>query len=151
MHFIFYLKKLKKKFFFWLHCATCGILVPQLGIEPAPLQWKHGVLITGPPGKSLKLLHFKLDFHRVEPMKVISSGIIVISINGSGKMTSLTLCSTCFYLFGCSLSPLLASLLCQTCKCWNIPELGPGLASFFHLFFLFNFIWFCCFKCHISL
>ena len=23
-------------FFFWLHCVTCGILVPQTGIEPEP-------------------------------------------------------------------------------------------------------------------
>ena len=23
-------------FFFWLRCATCGILVPQSGIEPVP-------------------------------------------------------------------------------------------------------------------
>ena len=25
----------------------------QLGIEAGPLQWKHGILTTGPPGKSL--------------------------------------------------------------------------------------------------
>ena len=34
----------------WLHCEECGILVPSPGIEP--LQWKHGVLTTRPPGKS---------------------------------------------------------------------------------------------------
>ena len=34
----------------WLHCEVCGILVPWPGIEP--LQWKHGVLTTRPPGKS---------------------------------------------------------------------------------------------------
>ena len=32
--------------------AACRILVPQPGIEPHPLHWKHRVLITGPPGKS---------------------------------------------------------------------------------------------------
>lgn len=31
----------------------CGILVPGLEIERVPLQWKHGVLIIGPLGKSL--------------------------------------------------------------------------------------------------
>ena len=36
--------------FFWLCQAACGILVPRPGIEPAPLQWKRGVLTTGPPG-----------------------------------------------------------------------------------------------------
>ena len=29
-----------------------GILVPQTGIEPVPLQWKHRVRTTGLPGKS---------------------------------------------------------------------------------------------------
>ena len=32
---------------------ACGILVPQPGIEPGPLQWKRRVLTTGPPGNSL--------------------------------------------------------------------------------------------------
>ena len=32
---------------FWLRRATCRTLVPR------PLQWKHGVLTTGLPGKSL--------------------------------------------------------------------------------------------------
>lgn len=29
-------------FFFWLHHSECGILVPRLGMEPEPLQWKQG-------------------------------------------------------------------------------------------------------------
>ena len=39
---------------FWLlfRYATCGILVPRPGIEPAPLQRKLEVLTTGLPGKS---------------------------------------------------------------------------------------------------
>ena len=32
--------------------TTCGILVPQPGIEPTALRWKLGVLTTGLPGKS---------------------------------------------------------------------------------------------------
>ena len=31
---------------------ACGILVPDKGSNPCPLQWKRGVLTTGPPGKS---------------------------------------------------------------------------------------------------
>ena len=31
-----------------------GILVPQPGMNPHPLQWKRRVLTTGPPGKSPK-------------------------------------------------------------------------------------------------
>ena len=44
--------------FFWLHLAACEILVPRPGIEPMPLQWKHRVLTTGPPGRSLHLTIF---------------------------------------------------------------------------------------------
>ena len=33
---------------------ACGILTPQPGLNPYFLQCKTGVLITGPPGKSLK-------------------------------------------------------------------------------------------------
>ena len=40
-------------FSFWLCCEACGILVPQSGIEPMPLQWKHRVLTTGLLGNSL--------------------------------------------------------------------------------------------------
>ena len=33
----------------WLCHAACGIIVPQAGIEPGPLQWEHRVLTTGLP------------------------------------------------------------------------------------------------------
>ena len=47
-------------FFFFQPCdEVCGVLVPQLGIELVPLQWKLGVLTTGPPGKSPHL-YFKI-------------------------------------------------------------------------------------------
>ena len=32
--------------------AASGILVPQPGIEPLPLQWKHGILTSRLPGNS---------------------------------------------------------------------------------------------------
>ena len=37
---------------FWLCYEACGILVPDQGWNLHPLHWKHGVLTTGPPGKS---------------------------------------------------------------------------------------------------
>ena len=39
------------KYYLLIHFLACGILVPWPGIEPAPLQWKHGVLTDEPPGK----------------------------------------------------------------------------------------------------
>ena len=30
-------------------------LVPDQGLNPGPLRWEHGVLATGPPGKSQEL------------------------------------------------------------------------------------------------
>ena len=36
--------------FLYFGHEACEILVPQPGIEPVPLQWKHRVLITGLPG-----------------------------------------------------------------------------------------------------
>ena len=42
-----------------VYCPTaCGILVPQPGIKPVPLARKHGVLTTGPPGKSIEGIFF---------------------------------------------------------------------------------------------
>lgn len=95
-----------------------------------------------------KLLCFKMDFYRVEYMKVTENRIIVVGLSGSGKMASLTWHSISFCLAGCSFFSLLASLI-QTSTYWNVPEFGPGFTSFFCLF-LFDFIWFC-FKCHTSL
>ena len=44
-------------YFFFIGCSAqhVGILVPGSGIKPVPLQRKHGVLTTGPPGNSPKL------------------------------------------------------------------------------------------------
>ena len=33
--------------------AVCGIQFPDQQSNPGPLQWEHGILATGPPGKSL--------------------------------------------------------------------------------------------------
>ena len=44
--------------FFFQSCAQ--ILAPSPGTETVPLQWKHGVLITGLPRKSLTLLAAEL-------------------------------------------------------------------------------------------
>ena len=37
---------------FWLHHSHAGSYFPDQGWNPCPLQWKHGFLTTGPPGKS---------------------------------------------------------------------------------------------------
>ena len=41
---------------FWPCRVACGILGPRQGSNLHPLQWKHRVLTTGPPGKSLAQL-----------------------------------------------------------------------------------------------
>ena len=39
------------------HAAQCvGSRFPHQGLNLHPLQWKHGVLTAGPPGKSLRVL-----------------------------------------------------------------------------------------------
>ena len=40
-------------FFFFFGHPACGILVPWSGVAHVTLQWKHGILTTGQPGKSL--------------------------------------------------------------------------------------------------
>ena len=42
--------------FFWLYHVACRILSHE-GLNLCLLQWKHGVLTTGPPGKS-SAVHF---------------------------------------------------------------------------------------------
>ena len=37
---------------FWPSHVAHRLLVPQPGIEPVSLQWKHEILTTRPPGKS---------------------------------------------------------------------------------------------------
>ena len=58
---------------FWLRSAACGILLPQ-GLNPWPLQWKCGVLTTGPPAKS-----FLLHFQRTPPLMGPFSAVQLLS------------------------------------------------------------------------
>ena len=44
---------------YWVLVAACAIWFPYQGWNPRPLHWEHGVLATGPPGKSF------LDFLRL--------------------------------------------------------------------------------------
>ena len=53
-------------FFFWPCIVACGTLVPWPGIELMPLNWKHGVLITGLPEKSLLSIWRKKDISKNE-------------------------------------------------------------------------------------
>lgn len=48
-------------FFFCLYWVACGILVSWAGFKPSLLQWKHGVLTTGPPG-TVHVVIFILTF-----------------------------------------------------------------------------------------
>ena len=41
---------------------ACGILVPQVGMEPVFLPWRYGILTSGPPGKSFKKTFFLILF-----------------------------------------------------------------------------------------
>ena len=50
-------------FFFWPCITAFGILVPQPGIEPVPLHWKHGLVTIGPPGKSPGTCFLKSQSH----------------------------------------------------------------------------------------
>ena len=49
-------------FFFLPYCAACGVSVHQWGSNPRPLLGKHGVLTTGPPGKSQPFFSFSLSY-----------------------------------------------------------------------------------------
>ena len=42
----------------WLCHTMCGILGPDQELNPHPLHWKHRVLTTRPPGKSLIIIIF---------------------------------------------------------------------------------------------
>ena len=61
--FTFYFYFLIKKNFFWLHCTALWDLSSPTSIERGPLQWKHRVLTTEPPGNSLLLLFYSQSFH----------------------------------------------------------------------------------------
>ena len=52
--------KQPRALFFCLLCMACGILVSRPGIEPTLPHWNHGVLTTGPPGKSPRALHVNI-------------------------------------------------------------------------------------------
>ena len=80
--------------FFWPRCAVCRILAPQIASNPCPLRWKHGVLTTRPPGKSLDLVSSPSGKHRA---------------HSSQAATNTILSSPCLYISSCtfpdSLSP----------------------------------------------
>ena len=49
---------------------VCGTYFLDQGLNPGPLHWEHGILATGPPGKS-PLLKLKTEFkafHRELPL-----------------------------------------------------------------------------------
>ena len=55
------------KWYLLFFCEVCGPLVPWPGIKHASLEWKHGVLTTGPPGKPPKWCIFStLNYQLLE-------------------------------------------------------------------------------------
>ena len=50
--------------FSWLLHTTCGILVPQAGIELTPLTLEVWSLTTEPPGKALECLSLKFNLNK---------------------------------------------------------------------------------------
>ena len=58
----------KSLFYLFFGHKACGILVPCPGIHLAPLHWKHRVLTTGPPGKSLSVCDGGLQPYFVSPV-----------------------------------------------------------------------------------
>ena len=55
-----------------LSCGTQD-LVPDQGLNLGSLHWEHGVLATGPPGKSFLLLHFNL----INLINLCFSGLLI--------------------------------------------------------------------------
>ena len=47
-------------YFFGCTVRHLGSHFPDQGLNPCPVQWKHGVLTTGPPGKSSTILFLRL-------------------------------------------------------------------------------------------
>ena len=50
--------------FFFPHCVTCGILVPDQGLNPCLLHWEYRDLPTGPPGKRAPPISKLAHIHR---------------------------------------------------------------------------------------
>ena len=93
----------QKSFFFFFFLAACGISVPWPGVDPCPLHWKHGVLTTGPPGKSSKyfwervhlsqeLLPLKSPWkNRFGFLSAISWSLLMVGILGTDSSSSTVL------------------------------------------------------------
>ena len=58
IHFLFFRLFIYLLVLFWPHCMAwhVGPSFPNQGLNPRPLQWKFGLLTTGPPGKSLSTI-----------------------------------------------------------------------------------------------
>ena len=86
---------------FWPCHTACRILVPQP--FSCPLQWKHGVLTTGPPGNSLiSVSLIPVQQHRVHSL-FLSLDWYLTSLT----VRTLLLSSLVLYLFNQSCPPLL--------------------------------------------
>ena len=64
-------------FTFWSHHTARGVLAPTRDRTHAPLQWKHGVLTTALPGKSLFRTNFRENHNNI-PFFIIGLGIFFL-------------------------------------------------------------------------
>ena len=92
-------------FFFFLFflplCASCGISVPQPGIESGPQQWRHWILITRLPGNSPICGLF--DDGHSDRFEVISHCSFDLHFPGVSSVEHLSMCLLAIYsyvLFG---------------------------------------------------
>ena len=82
--------------YFWLHHTAFQIFVPQPVSNLWPLQWKHGVLTTGLPGKSHTINNFKannsvaLHDHHLSP--VYKDKISLVNTKGNPAPSKWLLC-----------------------------------------------------------
>ena len=120
IHFLFYILKI-------LNCfrpchAAYAILALRPGMESMSLQWKHRVLTSGPPGKSL--IHFLILFNWLGTSHMlyrVDSGLP--SLNPKNKTFKNNFCCTYKSNFCCSSFVIVLSQ-------WKFPSI-PSLASVF--------------------
>lgn len=104
----FFLKK-KCLLFIWLcQALVSGIQFPQLGMEPSPLPWEHGVLAAGPQGSPDSAFLTKLpggatcclsaDLTGIRKLCIFKArGVCVAACGGGGAgcWPPVTLCPCC--------------------------------------------------------
>ena len=104
--------------------TTCGILVPQPGLELASLQWKHGILATGP--MMLMILHNILrSCSFCYTRRRVSTQSLVITCMHHTACDRHVLSHSLFLFLATSCSPT------KTLFSWHFLQEGPRLGDVF--------------------